>query len=257
MDNRVVRFLGMAMLLVGALVGCASAPSSPESTLPPTPLEIRLSEARAMVSEARAAGYAIDTAELFLRDAEQAQAAGDEKRATALAEQVKQAIAARKAIEEARPVVAAAVQDAGILASDAAKLLDAADAALKAGDPLRASELAAQARRQAGDAVVQKKSETTRLAREQADRYRVQRGDSLWSIAGRTQVYGNPLHWPLLLQANRVAIKDSDLIHPGQSLIIGRGFSAAEEAAAARHARTRGSWQVGPTEEADRAFLRR
>ena len=49
-------------------------------------------------------------------------------------------------------------------------------------------------------------------------RYIVQRGDSLSKIALR--FYGSYFLWPLIFQANRDQIRDPDLIHPGQELLL-------------------------------------
>ncbi|MBA2565697.1 MAG: LysM peptidoglycan-binding domain-containing protein [Gemmatimonadetes bacterium] len=48
--------------------------------------------------------------------------------------------------------------------------------------------------------------------------YEVKSGDSLSKIA--KQVYGNGNDWPRIFEANRDQIKDPDLIHPGQKLVI-------------------------------------
>ena len=52
--------------------------------------------------------------------------------------------------------------------------------------------------------------------------YTVKKGDCLWFIAGYPQIYGNPLLWPKIYEANRNKIKDPDLIYPGQVFIIPR-----------------------------------
>jgi hypothetical protein len=85
--------------------------------------------------------------------------------------------------------------------------------------------------------------------------YQVVRGDSLWSIAGQQGVYANPYQWPLIYKANRDRIKDADLIYPGQDFTINRNPSASEAEMAVNHARTRGAWSVGVTEESDRNYL--
>lgn len=48
--------------------------------------------------------------------------------------------------------------------------------------------------------------------------YIVKTGDSLWSIAGITEVQGDSFRWPLLFKANRDQIIDPDLIEPAQDL---------------------------------------
>lgn len=85
--------------------------------------------------------------------------------------------------------------------------------------------------------------------------YEVQRGDHLWGIASQPRIYGNPYAWPLIYKANSAKIKDADLIHPGQNFDINRNASTGDIDAAVRHAKTRGAWKLGVTEESDKAFL--
>ncbi len=58
--------------------------------------------------------------------------------------------------------------------------------------------------------------------------YTVKKGDCLWNIAGSSEVYGNPLMWPKIYEANRNKIKNPDLIYPDQILIIPRGEEEEE-----------------------------
>ncbi|MFQ5876379.1 MAG: LysM peptidoglycan-binding domain-containing protein [Acidobacteriota bacterium] len=112
------------------------------------------------------------------------------------------------------------------------------------GDPCgyrRAAELAAEAERLAGrsrSAAIAEKQRIEaerRRAEEQARRleeerrrkarppaYTVRQGDSLWRISGMEKVYGNPIYWPVLYEANRDRIGDPDLIYPDQELQIPR-----------------------------------
>ncbi|MDH5184435.1 MAG: LysM peptidoglycan-binding domain-containing protein [Gammaproteobacteria bacterium] len=89
------------------------------------------------------------------------------------------------------------------------------------------------------------------------DTYLVVRGDSLWKISGKPDIYNNPYHWPLIYKANRDKINDADLIQPGQELTIERGNSVADVDAAVEHAKTRGAWSIGVVEETDKAYLNR
>ena len=50
--------------------------------------------------------------------------------------------------------------------------------------------------------------------------YKVLEGDTLWKIAERPAVYGNPLLWPLIYRSNHQQIKDADRLTPGQTLTI-------------------------------------
>ena len=58
--------------------------------------------------------------------------------------------------------------------------------------------------------------------------YTVSEGELLWSIAKRPDVYGDPLLWPLIYQANRDQIKDPRKIYAGQTLTIPRNISEEE-----------------------------
>lgn len=58
--------------------------------------------------------------------------------------------------------------------------------------------------------------------------YIVSDGELLWAIAKRPDVYGDPLLWPLLYQANRDQIKDPRKIYAGQTLTIPRNVSEEE-----------------------------
>lgn len=87
--------------------------------------------------------------------------------------------------------------------------------------------------------------------------YNVIRGDTLWSIASKPTIYGNPYQWPLILKANRDTIKDADLIEPGQVLLIEKRPSAVQVNAAVQHAKIRGEAKLGLTEQADVDYLER
>ncbi len=49
-----------------------------------------------------------------------------------------------------------------------------------------------------------------------AGRYEVQRGDYLWKIAKRPDIYGDPFAWIRIYTANKDQIKNPDLIYPRQ-----------------------------------------
>lgn len=89
------------------------------------------------------------------------------------------------------------------------------------------------------------------------DTYNVVRGDHLWGISGKSTIYGNPYAWPLIFKANRDKIRDADLIEPGQVLAVERNASSGDVDAAVQHAKTRGAWKVGATEDSDIAFLKK
>jgi nucleoid-associated protein YgaU len=61
-------------------------------------------------------------------------------------------------------------------------------------------------------------------------------GDSLWSIAGESEVYGDSMLWPILYKANRDVIADPDLIQPDQVLKYPSNPSDAQKDEALREA---------------------
>ena len=170
-----------------------------------------------------------------------------------------QAAIAQAAIDDAKAANEEA-KAAGAEWRDTADLIAEAEAALAAGDTGRAIQLANEARMQAENALAQKREEEARMSEMQdvaMDSYTVVRGDSLWGISGRSDIYGNPYQWPLIYKTNRSKIQDADLIYPGQQFDIDRSASAADVDAAIEHARTRGAWSLGVVEDSDMAYLAR
>lgn len=144
---------------------------------------------------------------------------------------------------------------------DIGKIIKKAKAALKAGDDKKAIKLANKARRQGEMGYTQALKERPSHGEQygkgaSGGDYTVVRGDSLWTISAKGDVYGDPYQWPLIYKANRDQIKDADLIYPGQNFAI-ESASAADVDAAIRHAKTRGAWAIGVTEESDKAYLAR
>jgi LysM repeat protein len=79
----------------------------------------------------------------------------------------------------------------------------------------------------------------------QPERYAVQRGDTLWGISAREQIYHDPFMWPLIYKANRQQIRDPDLVFPKQIFVIPRDYAPAEAAAAIQRAKQHGAWRLG------------
>lgn len=52
--------------------------------------------------------------------------------------------------------------------------------------------------------------------------YIVKKGDCLWNIAKKKDIYSDPYLWPLIYNANKDQIKNPNLIYPKQSLNIPR-----------------------------------
>jgi hypothetical protein len=84
----------------------------------------------------------------------------------------------------------------------------------------------------------------SRVPAVQPERYAVQRGDTLWGISGREQIYHNPFMWPLIYKANSQQIRDPDRLFPRQILAIPRNYAPEEAAAAIQRAKQRGAWNL-------------
>ncbi|HHE46212.1 MAG TPA: LysM peptidoglycan-binding domain-containing protein, partial [Bacteroidetes bacterium] len=66
------------------------------------------------------------------------------------------------------------------------------------------------------------------LPKPKHDIYHVLRGDYLWKISGRAEIFNDPWKWMRIYSANRDEIKDPDLIYPDQALRIPRQIGRDE-----------------------------
>ena len=79
-----------------------------------------------------------------------------------------------------------------------------------------------------------------RRLREKPPSYTIRNGDCLWTIAAMEKVYGDPLLWPLLYEANSGRISDPHLIYPDGEITIPRDIPEGElESRARRYYNTR------------------
>lgn len=212
------RLLSVALLSLGLITGCASTDeASDEMTA-----EQAIADAKAANAEAKAVNYEWRDTGKMIKKAEEKLAAGDDAGAIALA---------NKAKAQAETAVAQADDENKKFLNENAEETAAASAAAASARGAGAS---------AGGRV---------------SSYSVVRGDNLWSISGKDEVYADPYQWPLIYKTNRDKIKDADLITPGQVLDIDQNASASEIDAAVNHAKTRGAWSLGDTEQSDRDYL--
>jgi len=147
---------------------------------------------------------------------------------------------------ETAPAPAAAVEENDAAAMDAAAMKEAME---PVAEEQPSAAMAADS--MAADSM----DSSTGAGKGGVTSYMVERGDNLWSISAKDDIYGNPYQWPLIFKANREKIKDADLIYPGQDLSIVRGMSDEMINAAVNHARTRGAWSLGEVEATDQAYL--
>jgi nucleoid-associated protein YgaU len=156
---------------------------------------------------------------------------------------------------------------------DTGALIEQAEEKYDAADYQAAIDLANKAKAQAEEAIRQANAENKKFLNENivtsaaadsassgaregsVSSYSVVRGDNLWNISGKDEVYADPYQWPLIYKTNRDKIKDADLIYPGQVFDIDQNASASEIDAAVNHAKTRGAWSLGDTEQSDRDYL--
>ena len=66
--------------------------------------------------------------------------------------------------------------------------------------------------------------------------YKVKKGDTLWGIASKDYIYGDPWQWPLIYRANRDKIRNPHLIFPKQELKIPRDITCKDIIEARREA---------------------
>ena len=199
-------------------LGLITGCASTETSEGPTAEEM-IADAKAANAEAKALNYEWRDTGKMISDAEKKLADGDEEGAKALAaEALAQAQTAQKQ---------AAAENKKFLEANASAASASASSSSRSG--------AAAAGR--------------------VSSYSVVKGDSLWGISGKDEVYANPYQWPLIYKTNRDKIKDADLIYPGQVFDIDQNASASEIDAAVNHAKTRGAWSVGDTEQSDLDYL--
>lgn len=91
-------------------------------------------------------------------------------------------------------------------------------------DEMKKSKIAALTEMQDLIAVIEGKLTQLRGRLPQAmySEYNVERGDYLWKISGKQDIYGDPYQWMRIYSYNREQIKDPDLIYPKQVFKIHR-----------------------------------
>jgi len=249
--DRGLRLAALPLFVAALMSGCASQPVPEPAPAPepvaPAPKENAavpraLADADAAIQAAKALDWIWRDTESIYQEAQAAAAAGEDDKAIALANKAReQAEAAvnQYYLEKAKPMLAEAQGYGGLDDAQKARLAKAEDA------------VAGARGREAYDLL----SALIAELRASNIQYDVVRGDSLWKISGKSDIYNNPYEWPLIYKANSDKIKDPDLIYPGQTFSIDRNPSAEDVDAAVKHAKTRGAWSLDAVEQSDQEYL--
>lgn len=235
------KYLSISLLALGLVVGCATQPKQEADTGPSAAVTRALDAASAAMDNAKALNWIWrDTGKIY-EAAEKAAKEGDDATAIKLAnkarEQAEDAVN-QYYLEKAKPMLTELKSYS--LSGDQKRRMDTGETAVQQGDGKRAYDVLSDLLAEVRSANIQ---------------YTVERGDSLWGISAKPEIYNNPYQWPLIYKANSDKIHDADLIYPGQEFSIDRNPSAADVDAAVNHAKTRGAWSIGEVEQSDRDYL--
>lgn len=237
--------LAVVLLTAGIAVGCAThkvAPTPPKPTGPSAATTQAINDAQAVISGAQAPCTDTGDASQLLTQAQQAGQAGDNAKAEQLAAQAKQD--AETAINNcymshAKDLLAQAQGYTNLNADQQNRLNQGQqDISNNQGKPAYDVLSALVAELQAAQST-----------------YTVVKGDSLWRIAGRSSVYGNPLEWPLIFKANADKIKHADFIYPKQDFNVVTNPLKSDVDSATWYARHRGPWKHHKADRRDREWL--
>ena len=234
-----------ALLVVSALAACATNKPAPAPQAPAAPSAATtqaISDAQAVVASAQAPCTDTGNANDLISQAQAAQST-DAAKAQQLAGQAKQT--ASDAINncyssKARDLQTQAQGFTNLNADQQARL-NQAQQDLAAGNNKAAYDILAAL-----------------VAELQAAKmtYSVVKGDSLWRIAGKSSVYGNPYQWPLIYKANADKIKHADLIYPKQQFDVMKNPLKTDADAAADYAKHRGAWRGHKADKRDKKYAK-
>lgn len=233
------------LLAAGLIAGCATKPApAPRAAAAPQPAAATtqaISDAQAVVASAQAPCTDTGNAADLISQAQAAAQSGDNAKAQQLAAQAKQV--ATDALNacycaKAKDLLAQAKGYHGLTADQQARLTQAQT------DDTNGNCKAAYDALSALVAELQAAKMT----------YSVVKGDSLWRIAGKSDVYGNSYQWPLIYKANADKIKHADLIYPKQDLDVNKNPVQSDVDAAVNYAKHRGAWRGHKADKKDKKF---
>jgi len=231
-----------AVMALSLVVGCSSTPPAPPVHDNTAAVSQAIDGAKAAIAKAKSLNWIWRDTGKLLKQAEAAAANGDQDKAIKLANKAhKQAdLAVNQYYLEKAKVMYGKAKGASGLTDAQRNTLNTAGKAIASAEGRKAYDLLTPLLTELQTASIQ---------------YQVVRGDSLWGIAGKQEIYGNPYEWPLIYKSNRGRIKDADLIYPGQDFTINPNPTAAEAEMAINHAKTRGTWSLGVVEKSDLDYL--
>ncbi|MGA9852647.1 MAG: LysM peptidoglycan-binding domain-containing protein [Gammaproteobacteria bacterium] len=245
MINNYAKHLAVVLLTVGIAVGCAThkvQTAAPAPTGPNAATTQAIADAQAVINGAQAPCTDTGDASQLLAQAQAAGQAGDNDKAQQLAAQAKQD--AETAINNcylshARDLLAQAQGYTNLNADQQNRLNEGqTDINNNQGKPAYDVLSALVAELQAAKST-----------------YTVVRGDSLWRIAGKSDVYGNSMEWPLIFKANTDTIKHADLIYPKQDLNVVTNPLKTDVDSATWYAQHRGAWKHHRADSRDQQWV--
>jgi len=244
--KNVLKYSAALLLATGLLAGCATNKPQPQAAAPTAPsaqaqaATQAIADAQSLISGAQAPCTDTGNAADLLNQAQAAQAT-DPAKAQQLAAQAKQA--ASDAINNCYLAKAKDLQTQAQgfknLSADQQSRLSQGGQYISGNQGKPAYDLLA-----ALVAELQAAHMT----------YTVSRGDSLWRISGKSEVYGNPFEWPLIYKANTDKIKHADKIYPKQSFDVVKNPTQADSDAAVNYAKHRGAWRGNKAAKKDKKF---
>ena len=243
--KNLIKHSAALLMAAGLLAGCATnkpqaAPASATAAATAATTQA-ISDTQAVIASGQAPCNDTGNAADLLTQAQAAQKSGDEAKAQQLAAQAKQV--ATSAINacycaKAKDLDTQAQGYSGLTADQQSRLTQAQT------DETNGNCKAAYDTLSALVAELQAAKMT----------YSVVKGDSLWRIAGKSDVYGNPYEWPLIFKANMDKIKHADLIFPKQEFNVDKNPSKTDSDSAVDYAKHRGAWQHHRADKKDRKW---
>jgi len=231
-------------------------------------MALAISQAKEAMVKAEQMGVAMQTARDWLSQAEAASAAGNEEEALRTAQQARQEaqdgmlrLQEEKLRAEREKLLAEQVNQEWL-----GKVPPLLDEARQAAD--RLSDEQREALREGEEAYREKQGrkayelvnpvvEAVRALPplKQMQQYKVAAGDTLWRIAARKAVYGNPWWWPLIYLSNQDKLPDPQGLNAAMVLDIDMNPSADLVDLAVQYAHRR-QGAKGDLKKLDRQFLR-